>query len=134
MGRTRGDPDEIKKNTHPKNITALFREQARLKLHRFEAPTVGGELVTLANISKGTAGALLNVRFDAAGLFYGYLEACMRALIDQSTTPLFLSSGAEDYFLSAYYFNEGEFKTPNSGLTYVPVLRTRGRRSCSHAM
>ena len=25
--------------------------------------------------------------------------------------------GAEDYFLSAYYFNEGEFKTPNSGLT-----------------
>ena len=31
---------------------------------------------------------------------------------------LFLSSGAEDYFLSAYYFNEGNFKTPNSGLTY----------------
>ena len=29
MGRTCGEPDEIKKNTHPKNITALFREQAR---------------------------------------------------------------------------------------------------------
>ena len=28
MGRTCGEPDEIKKNTHPKNITALFREQA----------------------------------------------------------------------------------------------------------
>jgi hypothetical protein len=42
----------------------------------------------------------------------------MRALADGATTPLFLSSGAEDYFLSAYYFNEGEFKTPNSGLTY----------------
>ena len=27
MGRTCGEPDEIKKNTHPKNITALFREQ-----------------------------------------------------------------------------------------------------------
>ena len=25
MGRTCGEPDEIKKNTHPKNITALFR-------------------------------------------------------------------------------------------------------------
>ena len=25
--RTRGEPDEIKKNTHPKNITARFREQ-----------------------------------------------------------------------------------------------------------
>ena len=28
MGRTCGEPDEIKKNTHPKYFTALFREQA----------------------------------------------------------------------------------------------------------
>ena len=27
--RTCGEPDEIKKNTHPKYFTALFREQAR---------------------------------------------------------------------------------------------------------
>ena len=27
MGRTCGEPDEIKKNTHPKKFTALFREQ-----------------------------------------------------------------------------------------------------------
>ena len=27
MRRTCGEPDEIKKNTHPKNFTALFREQ-----------------------------------------------------------------------------------------------------------
>ena len=27
MHRTCGEPDEIKKNTHPINITALFREQ-----------------------------------------------------------------------------------------------------------
>ena len=27
MGRTCGEPDEIKKNTHPKYFTALFREQ-----------------------------------------------------------------------------------------------------------
>ena len=25
--RTCGEPDEIKKNTHPKNVTALFRAQ-----------------------------------------------------------------------------------------------------------
>ena len=30
MGRTCGEPDEIKKNTHPKNITALVRDQAQL--------------------------------------------------------------------------------------------------------
>ena len=27
MGRTCGEPDEIKKNTHPKFFTALFRER-----------------------------------------------------------------------------------------------------------
>ena len=35
-----------------------------------------------------------------------------------NSTPIFLSSGAEDYFLSASYFDEGEFISPNSGLTY----------------
>ena len=30
MGRTCGEPNEIKKNTHPKYITALFREQTSL--------------------------------------------------------------------------------------------------------
>ena len=28
MGRSCGEPDEIKKNTHPKDFTALFRPQA----------------------------------------------------------------------------------------------------------
>jgi hypothetical protein len=37
---------------------------------------------------------------------------------------MFLSSGAEDYFLSAFYFDEGLFKTPNSGLTYYDTLGT----------
>jgi len=31
---------------------------------------------------------------------------------------MFLSSGAEDYFLSAFYFDLGMFKTPCSGLSY----------------
>ena len=91
---------------------------ARLKLHRYKGATTLNELVTLMDVPPATSGALLAVRFDASGKSYGYLEACMRALIDGATSPLFLSSGAEDYFLSAYYFNEGNFKTPNSGLTY----------------
>ena len=32
-GRTCGEPDEIKKNTRPKNIPALCRDDARLVLH-----------------------------------------------------------------------------------------------------
>lgn len=95
--------------------------QAKIRVHRFTQPTTETELVTLMSVPPGTAGAVLSVRFDAkseAANGLGYLEACMRAMIDGATTPLFLSSGAEDYFLSAYYFNEGEFKTPNSGVTY----------------
>jgi len=96
---------------------------AKLKLHRVSKSTTPNELVALATVPKGTAGAVLNVKFDAAGHGAGqsndgYLEACMRAQFDGSDDVTFLSSGAEDYFLSAYYFNEGEFKTPNSGLTY----------------
>jgi len=53
------------------------------------------------DIPAGTAGAVLNLKFDAAGASYGYLEACMRYYADGAAEPQFLSSGAEDYFLSA---------------------------------
>eukprot|EP01049_Picozoa_sp_SAG25_P005170 SAG25_NODE_344_length_9418_cov_328.220815_10_plen_607_part_01 len=91
---------------------------ARLKVHRINQSTSPLELVTLVSIPRGTAGALLNVKADAESGTYHYLEACMRATIDGGAEPMFLSSGGEDYFLSAFYFNEGEFKTPESGLTF----------------
>lgn len=76
---------------------------ARLKLYRFNKVTQPNELVTLATVPAGTAGALLNVKFDAQGrggeTGLGFLEACMRAQIDGASQPIFLSSGAEDYFL-----------------------------------
>mmetsp|Transcript_49442 Transcript_49442/g.124294 ORF Transcript_49442/g.124294 Transcript_49442/m.124294 type:complete len:118 (+) Transcript_49442:63-416(+) len=42
----------------------------------------------------------------------------MRVYIDGATTPMFLSSGTEDYFNSAMYFDGGEFRLPNSGCTH----------------
>jgi hypothetical protein len=75
----------------------LLPAAARLRLHRFENLTQLQQLVTIANIEGGTAGALLGVRFDANGTKFNYLEACMRAMIDGATRPLYLSSGAEDY-------------------------------------
>lgn len=81
--------------------------EARVRIHRFRNLTQPHELVTLADVPAGTSGALLNVRFDpSANPFFegvGFLEACMRALIDGATTPMFLSSGAEYYFLSAFW-------------------------------
>ena len=93
--------------------------EASLSIHRATNITLSNlEFVTLAEVPAGRAGALLLTQFDAAAANYGYLEACLRAYIDGAPEPLFLSSGAEDYFLSASYFDEGMFKTPNSGLTF----------------
>ena len=49
-----------------------------------------------------TSGAILGVKFEAtSSIGYSYLEACMRLYVGGAADPLFLSSGAEDYFLSA---------------------------------
>jgi hypothetical protein len=48
-----------------------------------------------------------------------FMEGCFRAFVGaDEDPPIFLSSGTEDYFNSANYFNAGEFRLPNSGLTY----------------
>ena len=114
---------------------------ARLKVLQHNFTTQPLDLVTLADVPSSSSGAVLSVKVDAevschdaAGIWVGFfqecrhspcgqasqltfLEACMRVLIDGAAEPMFLSSGGEDYFLSAYYFNEDEFHTPNSGLT-----------------
>ena len=59
-----------------------------------------------------------NTGFHVQGRGYTYLEACLRISLNDAAVPMFLSSGAEDYFLSASYFDEGMFQTENSGLTY----------------
>jgi hypothetical protein len=43
-------------------------------------------------------------------------EACTKST--RCGTQVFLSSGTEDYFLSASYFDEGTFAGPSAGLTY----------------
>ena len=75
------------------------------------------QFLDLANV-QNSAGALFQVTLAANSTDFNYLEACMRAYIDGSNTTTWLSSGTEDFFLSAYYFNEGLFYSDNSGLTY----------------
>ena len=82
--------------------------EARLRITRISSHKVASkELLTIAQ-SDNASGALLRVNFDARGPNFGYLEACMRFIADDATedSPLFLSSGAEDYFLGASYFDE----------------------------
>lgn len=58
------------------------------------------QLTTLVEVPAGTSGVLLSVKLDSTSKDYNYLEACMRIYLDQAQEPLFLSSGAEDYFNS----------------------------------
>ena len=76
------------------------------------------QFLDLVNVS-GSSGVLFQVTIAANGSSFHYLEACMRAYIDGSNSTTWLSSGTEDFFLSAYYFNEGIFHSDNSGLTYM---------------
>lgn len=75
------------------------------------------EFISLASPSN-TAGMLFQVTLAANSSDFNYLEACMRALIDGASNVTWLSSGTEDFFLSAYYFNRGVFHMDNSGLTH----------------
>jgi hypothetical protein len=76
------------------------------------------QFLDLANV-QSSSGVLFQVTLAANSSTFHYLEACMRAYIDDSNSTTWLSSGTEDFFLSAYYFNEGIFHSDNSGLTYV---------------
>ena len=74
------------------------------------------EFIPLASSPTGTSGMLLYTFLDATSADPNYLEGCFH-ITDQSGTT-FLSSGTEDYFLSASYFDEGVFSGTQAGLTY----------------
>lgn len=80
-------------------------DAARLKTYRVRDKVLKHlDFVHLANVSKDTSGAILGVKFDSTSdVGYTYLEACMRLYVGAAQDPIFLSSGAEDYFLSARY-------------------------------
>ena len=83
------------------------------KRHEVVAPFAN---MTLSNtINK--SGMLFFVTFDIRSDTPTFMEGCVRAKIDGHKIT-FLSSGMEDFFLSAYYFNDGSYEGFQSGLTY----------------
>ena len=94
-----------------------FPANTRLKLYKTIATQLAPrQFVHIANVSDAS-GALYQVTLAANSTDFNYLEACMRVSIDGEDT-MFLSSGTEDFFLSAYYFNKGLYHSENSGCTY----------------
>ena len=104
-------------------------DQARLVLARTSAAALAPlQLLTLATAPSDSAGALLIAFVDAfsAGDF-NFLEGCFRWWPAAGGgggnatrgPPQFLSSGTEDLFLSASYFDEGMYNGPQAGLTFL---------------
>lgn len=90
---------------------------ARLSLYKVENLRV--EPFQFFDLFKSNrAGAVFQVTIAAKSTNLQFLEAQMRAYIDNSTEPDYLSSGLEDYFLGTYYFNRGIYHLPQAGLTH----------------
>jgi hypothetical protein len=91
--------------------------QARLKLYTNEGVTLKPlQFVDLSNSPAN--GALFQVTLAVESGNLNYLEGCFRAFIDNGNTKMLLSSGTEDYYQSAFYFDGGKFHFPEAGLTY----------------
>eukprot|EP00999_Lentomonas_sp_LEN2_P003011 NODE_868_length_1145_cov_111.340864_g826_i0.p1 GENE.NODE_868_length_1145_cov_111.340864_g826_i0~~NODE_868_length_1145_cov_111.340864_g826_i0.p1 ORF type:complete len:354 (+),score=69.83 NODE_868_length_1145_cov_111.340864_g826_i0:55-1116(+) len=89
---------------------------ARLKLYKSAGTLKPLEFTTLYDKPKQD-GAVWMVFIQANSSDLNFLEACFRAYIGGATDPMFLSSGTEDFFNSAFYFDRGTFHDPLSGLS-----------------
>jgi hypothetical protein len=114
----------------------------RLRIHRTAGLFNKSDLVSLVNIgqqqspllsassSAPRGGLVYFVTFIAASANPRFLEGEFFALIDNATTPMRLSSGTEDYFLSAQYFDAGMFEFPNSGCNHLSLACLDGIGEC----
>eukprot|EP01084_Bolivina_argentea_P008448 15818_1 len=88
---------------------------AVLKLYKNENVELAPlQFITLANVAS-SAGAVFMVTIEANSTDQNYLEACFRVKVDAENGYQFLSSGTEDFFLSAYYFDAGLFHDDDAG-------------------
>ena len=92
--------------------------RSRLRVYKQDQVIAPLQFVTLANITN-KSGMVFLVIFDIQSASPQFLEGCVRAHIDNPNETTFLSSGTEDFFLSAFYFNGGEYHGYHSGLTYL---------------
>eukprot|EP00042_Codosiga_hollandica_P058453 m.881539 g.881539 ORF g.881539 m.881539 type:complete len:170 (-) comp59862_c0_seq9:3620-4129(-) len=104
--------------------TSTLPANARLTLQQLNSYVAQPlETVTIYNVTNNTVpvqnstggGMLFLVTLAAKSSNLHYLEGRVRSVVDGS--DLLLSSGTEDYFLSAQYFDLGVFHTPLSGCT-----------------
>lgn len=73
----------------------------RLQLQHTTETVRAGSLVKWGHV-EGKAGLMRQLNLVVNSTNYHYQEGCVSAIID-SSNPVWLSSGLEDYFLGAYF-------------------------------
>lgn len=100
--------------------------QARLKLVVFDEVVQPVQWVPLVDIPTGSGLFFMHTIAVLSGNL-NFLEGCYHQYspYNQPFPGTILSTGTEDYFDSAWYFNGGEFWLPVSGFTHLNTSHNR---------
>jgi len=107
--------------------TIQLPPSAKLRIHRVALTATPQSYVTLLNVTTG-GGTVVFLTMHASSGNAHYLEGEVSAIVDG--VPMTLSSGTEDYFLSAQYFDAGQFQFPNSGCNHLDLSCLLGSGIC----
>jgi hypothetical protein len=102
----------------------LLPSNARLTLHKIESETYDPlAWIHLVDIPNGH-GLLLSHTLAVISGNLNFLEGCYHAYTkyEQEFPGLIVSTGTEDYFDSAFYFNAGQYHFEASGFTHYKQL------------
>jgi len=96
--------------------------QAKLKLLVFNKTVNPLDFVPIVSVPSGYSGYFFMQTLAVKSDNMNFLEGCFHQYTpfnNQQFPGVVLSSGTEDYFDSAWYFNAGEFRLPVSGYTHL---------------
>jgi hypothetical protein len=109
---------------------------ARLQQFTVNRSIAALELVDLATVPAGKSGMVFMHTLSGESATENFMEGCYH-FYSPPAEPwpgLLLSSGTEDYFDSAFYFDAGEYYLPVAGLTHYATARDRAGRAANVSM
>ena len=96
-------------------------ETARMKLIKTDTTLDPLEFVDLINLKSGTRGMLFQSTLQVeSSQNFNFMEGCFHFYDDKYTSfpGMLLSTGMEDYYDSAFYFDGGNFHAPVAGSSH----------------
>eukprot|EP00939_MAST-03C_sp_MAST-3C-sp1_P005341 g5341.t1 len=105
---------------------------ARLKLLKQEKTLEALEFIDIVNLPTGTKGMLFMTAFQIQStLNFNFMEGCFHYYDEERKNfpGMLLSTGMEDYFDSAFYFDGGNFHAPVAGNSHKTLDASGSRWS-----